>query len=294
MIKVIIDSTCDIDSSYLTKYDVAVLPLSVIIEDKAYLDDIEISIDQVYAAMAKGIVPKTSQVRPGDAYQLFETYAQAGHDFIYLSFSKELSGTYATVAGVMAEVQAKYPKVKMAIVDSQGGSLATGIILLQLLSKIQTGCSFKQALALANEMAGHVEHRFLVADLNWLAKSGRINKAVAVTGRIMGVKPVLHVQEGKIKMLRIIRGSTRYLQHLANLIVEGCKEFSQQIIGISFADDEKIAHDLAHLIQERLQDCRIVITRIGSVLASHLGTGGVGAFFMKEKPSYYCLDIVNN
>lgn len=294
MIKVIVDSTCDLKKKHIEQFDVAVLPLSVTIEDQVFLDEIEISIEQVYAAMAKGIVPKTSQVRPVDAYFLFESYAKQGQDFIYLCFSKEMSGTYAMVLSILKEVQAKYPTIKMAIVDTQSGSIATGIIALQVLSMIAENHPFEKVVALANEMAGHVEHRFLVSDLNWLAKSGRLNKAVAVTGKIMGVKPVLYVQEGKIKMLRIIRGSTRYLQNLAAIICEDCKDFTQQIIGISYADDEQIAHDLAKLVKEKLQDCRILITGIGSVLASHLGTGGVGVFFMKQKPSYYNFEFAKD
>jgi DegV family protein with EDD domain len=205
-----------------------------------------------------------------------------------------MSGTFSSVSLVLQEIQRKYPERKMAIIDTESGSVATGIILMQVLSMIEAKYAYEEVVALAKEMSGHVEHRFLVSDLNWLAKSGRINKAVAVTGRIMGVKPVLHVQEGKIKMLKVIRGSSRYLHHLASIICEGCKEFQHQIIGIAYADDRQIADDLAGLIQEKLQGCRILVTRIGSVLASHLGMGGVGAFFMKNQPSYYHFEFAND
>ncbi len=294
MIKIVIDSTCDLEKKYLKKYDVAVLPLSVILDDKAFLDGVDITTDEVFTAMKKDIVPKTSQVRPGDAHALFEKYAKNGDDFIYLCFSKEMSGTYAMVSNIIGELQAQYPQRKMAIVDTQSGSVAVSIIALQLLSMIEEKKSFAEVLQLAEEMSGHVEHRFLINDLSWLAKSGRINKAVAITGRIIGVKPVLYVNEGKIKMLRIIRGSTRYLQHLATMIVETCKEFPHQVIGISYSDDKQIALDLAKMVTEMLGDCRVMVTRIGSVLASHLGMGGVGAFFMKNKPSYYNFDFAKD
>src|SRR5690554_2407547 len=101
MIKIIVDSTCDLNKTFLKENDVAILPLSVVIEEQAFLDGIEITTEEVFKYMEKGIVPKTSQVRPKDAYALFEDYAKKGYDFIYVSFSSQMSGTYSSLLSIL-------------------------------------------------------------------------------------------------------------------------------------------------------------------------------------------------
>lgn len=94
MIKLIVDSTCDLPEEYIIKYDITVLSLKVLLEDKEFLDKKTISVDEVYDAMRRGVMPRTSQPSPEEIYNIFRDFAKNGEDFIYLSFSQILSGTY--------------------------------------------------------------------------------------------------------------------------------------------------------------------------------------------------------
>ena len=107
MIKVLVDSTCDLPEDILRQYDVHVLPLRVILGDQEYIDKKTIQVDNVYDAMRQGILPKTSLPNPQDIYTIFQDYCDKGYDFIYLSFSSVLSGTCQLAQSVWQEFNSK-------------------------------------------------------------------------------------------------------------------------------------------------------------------------------------------
>ncbi len=283
MIKLIIDSTCDLPETYIAENDIKVLPLKILLEDKEYLDGETIDVDGVYAAMKKGIVPMTSQPAPDTIYNTFRQYAKKGFDFIYLAFSAAMSGTCQLAASILSEVQEEYPQTHMEVVDSKGGSIATGLILMETCEYIKTStCKFEEALAYMKELIKHVEHIFTIADLNWLIKGGRISKAQGILGSILDLYPILDVEDGRMEVVEKIRGKKKTYTEVVNMLAERAGDLKDKVIGISHADDEEAALELKKMIQERLGGTQFIIQKIGGVLGSHLGLGGVGIFFFNK------------
>lgn len=291
MIKIIVDSTCDLPEEDIKKYDISVLPLKVLLEDKEYLDKKTITVDEVYGAMRKGIMPKTSQPSPETIYNLFSEYAVAGWEFIYLSFSQALSGTYQLANSVLGEVKEKYPEVNMEVVDSKGGSTATGLIALQAARMAFGGnLEFKRISDYVKELINCVEHIFTIPDLSWLIKGGRIGRTQGMIGNILNINPILDVKNGEMEVIHKVRGRKKALNTVVDLLEERAKSLTNQIIGISHADDLEIAEALMELIKSRLGCTRFIVNKIGSVLGSHLGIGGVGIFFFNEDAK----DVIKN
>lgn len=291
MIKIIVDSTCDLPEEDIKKYDISVLPLKVLLEDKEYLDKKTITVDEVYGAMRKGIMPKTSQPSPETIYNLFSEYAVAGWEFIYLSFSQALSGTYQLANSVLGEVKEKYPEVNMEVVDSKGGSTATGLIALQAARMAFGGnLEFKRISDYVKELINCVEHIFTIPDLSWLIKGGRIGRTQGMIGNILNINPILDVKNGEMEVIHKVRGRKKALNTVVDLLEERAKSLTNQIIGISHADDPEIAEALMELIKSRLGCTRYIVNKIGSVLGSHLGIGGVGIFFFNEDAK----DVIKN
>lgn len=287
MTKIIVDSTSDLPDSIIEKYDIDVLPLRIYIEGNEYLDNVTISVDEVYDAMRKGLYPKTSLPNPKDTYELFKKYASAGRNFIFYTISSELSGTYETGHQIIQELKVEYPDVKMGIVDTKSGSLAIGLIVLQAVKMAKEGVDFDEIISVSNENARYIEHIFTIDDLSWLLKGGRISKSGAIIGSILDIKPILDLQDGKIQVIRKIRGHKKLLMTVLDIAKQRIREFPNQIIGIAHADDLNNALVLKKMIIEKLGNCNILIAKIGSVLGTHLGIGGVGVFFFNKKPKIY-------
>jgi len=290
MIKIIVDSTCDLSEELLREYDIRVLPLSVVLDGTEYLDRVEIQLDEVYEAMRRGVFPKTSQIRREHAEQLFSEYASQGIPFIYLAFSSVMSGTCSMGRMVLAEVQARYPEAKMAVVDAKGGSMATGLIALQAARMARDGYSFEKILEHVSLLAEHIEHVFTIDDLMWAVKGGRLSRIAGKAGNLLGIKPILDVQQGAIQVIRSVRGKAKALVTVADTVASRAKDFAEQIIGITHAEDLSVANRMKELLLERLPGCTVMIERIGCVLGAHLGIGGVGVYFLNIRPRIYLFE----
>jgi DegV family protein with EDD domain len=171
----------------------------------------------------------------------------------------------------------------MEVIDSKSGSVATGLIALYTaeLSK-EFNQSFEQLVNKVNQLVNHVEHVFCIADLSWLIKGGRISKVEGVIGNILDIKPILHVNDGALEVIKKVRGRKKSLNTILNILEERTRNMKGQIIGVSHADDIETANMLIEMIKKRLGSKDFIVTAIGSVLGSHLGIGGVGVFFFNE------------
>lgn len=290
--KIIMDSTTDLPQEIVDKYDIDIIPLSILIKEETFLDKVTIDVEDVYDIMRQGIQPKTSLPNPGKTYELFEKYASEGRDFIYYSFSSRMSSTFQTCKLIIDELKERYKNVKMKAVDSLGGSFATGLIVWQAAAMSYANYSFEEILDISEDNIRNIEHVFTIDDLNWLLKGGRVSRSGALIGNVLNIKPVLDVQDGQIILIDKVRGRKRALKRVVDLVEERINDFKEQIIGIVHADDFKTALLVKDMIIERLGFDNIFIEKIGSVLATHLGIGGVGVFFLNKKPATYIADSI--
>lgn len=287
MIRIIVDSTCDIPEELIERFHISVLPLAVIIDEKVYRDGVEIRLDEVYQAMRNGKIPGTAQISWEDTESLFSSVAEGGDDFIYLAFSSAMSGTFNFANLVCNELRPKYPNRRMEIVDSRGGSMGTGLIAIQLGLMNEHGISLDEMLTQCVWMANHVKYAFTIDDLKCALRGGRLVKTVGDIGSVLKIKPLMDVKNGRISLDKIVRGSKQSLVAIASLIADYAGNFEEQIIGITHADDPEKAATIMSLLQDCLPKCTILCQRIGSVLGSHLGIGGVGVYCLDQRPIYY-------
>jgi DegV family protein with EDD domain len=287
MIKIIVDSTCDINSEITDNYDIEIIPLSITIDDVSYLDGVDIDIETVYKLMRDGKVPKTSQVSFESVSKAIEKCISNDDDFIYLSFSAKMSGTYEFAKKIIETYKEKKPERKMEIIDSKGGAGGTGLIAMQALKMIKKNLPFETIINQIQFMINHIVYYFTISDLECLTNGGRLGKTICYMGNALNIKPYLTVKDGKIIFSKMIHGSKKALQTLVKDVKKGTARFSNQIIAISHADDLKTALNVERKIKEAVDGCKTTIFEIGAVLGSHLGIGGVAVFFFDEKPEFY-------
>ena len=288
MTRIIVDSTCDLPKELLERFSISVLRLSVTIDEKTYRDGAEIQLESIYAAMRAGKIPKTSQIQWEDAKELFTTIARSGDDIIFLAFSSAMSGTFNLANMVYASIKEEYPGRRIAVIDSKGGSMGTGLIAIQLGMMNESGASFDELLSLGLWMAEHVKYAFTIDDLSCAIRGGRVlARAAGSFADMLDVKPLMDVKNGMLHVVKFVRGSTRSLIAIADLVAGYASGFQAQVIGLTHADDPKRAEQMKSLLKKRLPDCTILCERIGGVLGSHLGIGGVGVFCLDECPPVY-------
>lgn len=282
MIRIITDSTTDIPREIAQDYGIDILPLYVVIEDREYLDRIEISTQEVYSYMRRGVVPKTAQVNYAETQETLRKRLLAGDDLIYIGFSAKMSGTFHLVSLILNNLQKEFPNRRVASIDSRGGSLATGIIAMRAAESARNLEDFDQLSARIQTMVTNIEHVFVITDLVWLIRGGRISRTAGYTANLLGIKPVLDVNDGEIEVIHKIRGTKHAMAKVADIVAERASEYPEQMIGITHADDPSAAEQMKQLIRSRLPGCSFLTMEIGPVLGVHIGIGGVGVFFLRK------------
>lgn len=289
-VKIIVDSTCDLPQELIDDYNIEVLPLRVHIDGREYLDGVELTTTELYTKMREGKHPKTSQVSPKQFKDCFMQHAQNGDKCIYLSFSSKLSGTYQTALLINNELKEIHSNFKLEIIDSKAGSTGIGLIALQAARLSKLGRDLDYIVNTVKYQCHHIEHLFVIDNLHWLYEGGRLSKTSALLGELLNIKPILHLRDGKIEVLKKVRGKKKTLNTVIDIVEKRIGNFKDQIIGISHADDLPLALKVKDMLEERLDTQHFIINIVGSVLGSHLGISGVGILFLNSKPEEYVLE----
>ena len=282
MIRIVTDSTTDLPQDILEQLGVIVLPLHVVIQGKEYLDRVEITTNEVYGYMRQDIVPTTSQVSYLDTENTLRSCLEKGEDLIYIGFSAIMSGTFGLVAGIMDRLKEEFPDRRLMAVDSKGGSMATGLIVKRAAEAAAADAEFYSLVARIYDMVDNIEHVFVITDLNWMIRGGRISKTLGYTASVLGIKPVLDVDNGEMEVIHKVRGLRRAMEKVADIVAERAKDYPDQIVGVTHADDIEAAEKMKELIKARLPRCSFLTEEIGAVLGVHIGIGGVGVFVLRK------------
>ncbi|WP_040287054.1 DegV family protein [Sporosarcina koreensis] len=281
--KIFADSGCDLSKSYLDEHDVTLLPLTVLLDGKEYQDIVDIDSKEVFQAIRAGKQPKTSQVSPDRVLAMWKEFAASGEDGIYIAFSSELSGTYQTSVMMRDQVKEGNPGMNLIIIDTRCASLGCGLLVEKAVEMRDAGEDVRTIERKIRKLAGHMEHLFTVEDLDYLAKGGRVSKASAFFGGLLNIKPLLHVESGRLVPIEKHRGRKKVFRRIIELMEERGDDIGSQTVAISHGDDLAGAEELRDLIDEKFHPQDIQIHMIGSVIGSHAGPDTLSVFFLNKR-----------
>lgn len=283
-VQILADSACDLTEKYHQEYNIDIVPLTVHLDGQDYQDQIDIEPKKLYDAMRNGSSPKTSQVTPQTFKAIFTKYAKANQPLIYFAFSSELSGTYQAAKMVQEEMKEEYPDANIHIIDTKCASLGYGLVVLRVAELAKQGASIDEIIEIGTYYANHMEHIFTVDDLKYLFRGGRVSRTSAFVGSLLKIKPLLHVEQGKLVPIEKIRGSKRVLGRMIEVMEERGVDFDKQTIGISHGDDLATAEKLATMIKEKFPVKDVLIENVGAVIGAHSGPGTIALFFLNQPP----------
>ena len=282
---IITDSACDIKPHILEKWGVPFESLTLRFEgeDKEYRNyDME-SLD-FYNKMREGKVAKTAAVNTEGFVQLFEKYLEKGIDVLYIGFSSGLSTTYNSGRLAGLQLAEKYPDRKIITVDTLSASAGFGLLLYLVVKKKNEGATIEEAAKYAEDLRFNLCHWFTVDDLMYLKRGGRISPTVAFVGNVLGIKPVLHMDnEGHLVNVTKVRGRKTSVEALANKFDELAIDKTSGTLFISHGDCMADAEYLASLMKSRHGLDVEIITDVGPVIGAHTGPGVLAFFFVGKE-----------
>lgn len=279
----ITDATCDFKEEFYKDNGIIVLSLLFSLGEKEYENSFSLKPEEFYREMREGVMGKTSQIPPDTYRKAFEKVLSEGNDLLYLAFSSGLSGSYNNARIVGEELQEAYPDRKIRVVDTLCASLGEGLFLHYVLGLRNAGKTVDEAADWAEENKLHMCHMFTVDDLMHLHRGGRVSKTTAIAGSILGIKPVLHVDdEGRLIPVGKVRGRKQSLAALVDGMEKRIGQWENKIIAISHGDCIEDAEYVRDLVFDRFGKRECIINHIGTVIGTHAGPGTVALFFMGD------------
>ena len=280
MIRILTDSASDILPAEAEQLGLTVIPLNVTLEDGTVLRDGVDMTPSAYYEILAGCrkLPTTSQPSP----ELFENFfleaAAAGDEVIGIFLSHALSGTYqcAKLAADMANVD------NVLFVDSGHVCLSEALLVRLAVQLRDSGKTAGQIAAILEHAKEHLHLVAAIDDLKYLRKGGRLPAAVAVAGGMLGIKPLITIQDGKVAMAGKARGLPGAYVALFKKIEEmgGISPAFPALAGYTVSPRE--VTPIQTYLRDNLQQEDLLVRQIGCVIGTHAGPGAFGiAFFDK-------------
>ncbi len=274
----ITDSTCYMEPELLKKYNVHVVPLSVVFGEESYREGMEISAEAFYETIktAKDL-PKSSQPSVGDFMVLYEQLKLRYERGIAVHISSGVSGTYYT-----SQTAAELAGFELTAIDSEIATYPISFILMEGLKAEEEGKSYEEIIAHMQAVKERMRAYFLVEDLAHLHRGGRLNAAQFLMGSMLQIKPILHFHDKKIVPYEKIRTYKKAKNRILELFKEDAELGDPINAVVIHANHPEEAQAWKQEIEAHYPNVSVRLSVFGPVIGAHVGQGTVGLAWYKH------------
>jgi len=271
-IAIITDSSAYLPNDIVQKYGVHVIPLTVIFGKETLLDLVEIDITEFHRRLKEGPHhPSTTQPNPEDFTALFEKLTADYDGIVAILISSELSGT---VNSALVAKEA-FKRIPVRVVDSRSTTMGLGLSVIAAAEAASQGKTLDEVEAAAREVCSKVKILFVVDTLEYLHKGGRIGGASRFLGTALGLKPLLHLNDGRVDALEKIRTKGKAVERMLELAEEYANNRPVHV-AIVHAAAPKEAEALKSTVQKRFNCVDFYVADLSPAIATHVGPGTLG------------------
>ncbi len=279
-IKIISDSTGDLSPELIEKYDIAIVPLYVLMGDNMQKDGLEVTPEDIYAHVEKtGKLPSTSAPNLGDFQDEFKKWRDQGYDIVHFNISSDFSSSYQNACAAAEGMDGVY------VVDTRNLSTGSGLVVLHGAELAQQGKSAAEIKAACDAMVDKVEASFVVDSIDYLHKGGRCSSVAALGANLLKLKPLIEVIDGKMKAGKKYRGNIDkvILNYVADKL-RGRDDIDKHRI---FITHTKCSPVTVQQVRGKINELypgfeEILETTAGCTVTSHCGPGTLGILFVRK------------
>ncbi|HIS58389.1 MAG TPA: DegV family protein [Candidatus Limadaptatus stercoravium] len=280
------DTDCELWYTTAKELGVKVIPMPYTVDGEERLYDLGENTDlkAFFDRMRAGAAVSTAGLNPQTYIDIFEPYFKAGEEVLYVAFSSRMSNTFSYLDTAIAELKAKYPDAKYRRYDTLNISMGAGI-MVYLAAKFFNahGGDVDATCAYLDTLVQNVAVLFVVDDLKFLARGGRLSPAKAKIGNVLQLKPVLYVnKEGEIDVLTKQNGFKKAMSFIVSEFARKYRPVEGAPVVIVGADCDGYVAELRSRIEPEAGGAEIIVQPVGPVIGAHCGPGTYGIIFTAE------------
>ena len=284
-IKIGTDSTADIPKELCEKWNISVLPLTIIHEENEYRDGIDISKQDLYQILeTTQVLPTSSQVTVNMYTDLYNRCRDEGYtDLIQVTLNSKGSGTYQAAELAKTMFFESHPEAcedfRIHIIDSKTYSMAYGIPVIEAAQMIDGGATVQEVIEYIEEWLQHTRPMFIPLNLKCVKKSGRISPAVAFVGDVIGLKPLITFEDGEAKIIDKARGEKSAIAALVDRCVSERKPGTNY--ALVYGNNREAFEQLKTACAEALEMPPLVEYQVGCVIGINTGPNMIGILYRR-------------
>ena len=267
-VKVITDSTADLSPEIAQELDIGVVPIYVRFGNDVYRDGIDLSSDEFFRKLTTNTThPATSQPTPADFSGIYAKHSGNTDGIISIHISSKISGTCSSALLAKSMFESSCP---IEVVDSMFNSGGLALVVLAAARLSRAGKSLPEVLEETNQAIRQIEMLGMFDTMKYLARSGRVNRAIAATGNILNVKPLLTFRDGEIVRAGMVRAISRGMDQLYDFV--RLKEDIREMVIVHSAVPE-LANEFRARLGSLFPAEEITVLKMGAALGANGGPG---------------------
>lgn len=276
---IVTDSAAGLTDDFIKAHDIKVLPMTVIIDGKAYRDGVDIKTEEIYELLKdSGEGAKTSQPSQGE---FIEEYKKIEKDSQYDSIlaihaSSELTGTYQSSVAASKEITKP-----VTVVDSRLGSYPMAQMLLRAVRGREEEESFESILSSIYRMSENGQLYLIPHSFSQMRKSGRVSASQTMLATLLQVQIKLKFDDGKIVIGEKVRTKKKMISSVMKTLESHVKDDAVKTLSIVYAGKENLINEWKTRIEEHLPSLNLVFEPLVPVAGVHVGHGTIGFSFIK-------------
>ncbi len=273
MLRIVTDGAGDMPSSWLTEYDLHVIPINIHFGERTYLQGVDLTDADFYRLVEEhGEIPKTSQPTPQQFVEFYRRVAEPGDTILSIHVTSKLSGTYESAVLAARELAGKFHVIPF---DSGNGSAGMGYMCREAREMAREGASLEQILARLEEIRRKVQIVLTLDNLDYARMSGRVRALQAALASLLNVKAVVELRGGILDMVEKVRTRNRALLRVLQMVKDrlGGQPLN---VAVVHARDPKAGATLMAQVRDLLDCKNLVMTDLSIAVAANLGPGTVG------------------
>lgn len=280
-VKIISDSTCDLSPELVRQYDIAILPLYVVMGDRILKDGVEATPEDIYAYVDEsGRLPKTSAPNLNDFLSTFQNWRSQGYEIVHFNISADFSSSHATACTAAQEVGG------VEVVDTRNLSTGSGLVVLHACEMAQNGASAKEIAEECRALTDRVEASFVVDSIDYLRMGGRCSSVAALGANLLKLKPCIEVKDGKMLSGKKFRGNIDKV--ILNYVTERLQHRDDIDRHRIFITHTRCSAETVRQVRAKINEVtdgfdEVLETTAGCTVTSHCGPGTLGVLFVRTK-----------
>lgn len=277
-VKIIADSSVQLTPEEIEKYDISIVPLTISIDEKTYVDGVNITREKFVEEMdSSKDLPKTSQPSIGTFMEVIDKVPADYTDILLLMMTPSISGTI-NAARQVADMTDR----NVEVIDTEFTDRAQGFQVIKAAQLAQEGKSVAEIKMALDEVREHTYLYMGVTSIENILRGGRLSRFAGTLSTILNINLVLIVKNNTLSIAKRGRGRKTIEKYMDNVIeeIKGLKNI--KAIGISYVDKMDYVNELKEKLAEIVPNVPLLIRVTSPVIATHAGSGAFAIEFYTE------------